>query len=162
LGKSRWKIDRFQLGKIAFANESNLKKINQLLHPPVRRAIEERLREIQKSGPPAGEAGRHQRKIVASSATCRRGMVVLDVALLLESGLSELCDYLVFVDTSFKERWRRVRLNRKWSPAELRRRERFQMSLSAKRKQADFVIDNNGARGTLVPQVRKIFRVISR
>jgi dephospho-CoA kinase len=85
--------------------------------------------------------------------------VVLDVPLLLEGGLSERCDHLVFVEVPEAERLRRAR-ERGWSDEELRRRERVQASLYVKQRAARHILRAHTFEDTRL-QVRDIYSRIT-
>lgn len=68
--------------------------------------------------------------------------VILDAALLLETGWRDLCDVVVFIDTPFEQRLARVRQSRGWSRDELQLREASQYPLERKRTEADYVVEN--------------------
>ena len=87
--------------------------------------------------------------------TRARGWVVLDAALLFETGADALCDKIVFVSAPRALRARRTR-SRGWAPGELARRERFQFPVAYKKKKADYVIDNTGPTSRTEEQTRKI------
>lgn len=70
--------------------------------------------------------------------------VILDAAVLLEAGWAELCDTVVFIDTPRRQRLRRIAENRRWTEAELTARETSQWAVDAKRRAADYVVDNSG------------------
>jgi len=70
-------------------------------------------------------------------------LIVLDAAVLLETGWKALCDAVVFVDTPLATRQERVRTTRGWGPDELERREQSQLSLKEKQQQADLSVDNS-------------------
>lgn len=69
-------------------------------------------------------------------------LIVLDAALLLESGWSQHCDAIVFLDVPQAVRLARVQ-KRGWDAAELERREQSQLSLNEKRQHSDVVIDQS-------------------
>lgn len=69
--------------------------------------------------------------------------VLLDAAVLLESGWQKRCDAVVFVDASDETRECRVAVRSNWSPEELQKREASQLSLREKRERSDAVISNN-------------------
>lgn len=114
------RIDRGRLAEIVFADPNARADLEAIVHPVVRRGLEDRLAA-------ARSAGRS---------------VVLDVPLLLESGLAERCDALWFVDADQETRRRRARV-RGWSEGELERREAHQKALSVKRNRADATIHND-------------------
>ena len=69
--------------------------------------------------------------------------VLLDAALLLEAGWRDECDAVVFIETAFEDRLRRVQASRGWDARELQQREVIQLDLQSRRDAADFVIDNS-------------------
>ncbi len=135
-------IDRRALGRKAFASRRSLAALCRIIHPAVRREIAKRLRTIQKVHP----------KTVA----------VLDVPLLIESGGAYPLDYLVVVSAPLSVAARRLKARAGWSPAEVKRRQVFQMPLSQKAKQADFVVRNAGSEESTRRQVNRIFKKISK
>lgn len=129
------RVNRAALARVAFRDETSVRRLNSLVHPRVRREL---VRAIRAS---------------------RRPLIVLDAPLLLEAGADSLCDRVVYVDAPLEARIDRVRA-RGWSADELRRRERFQWSAARKRRKADFVIDNSGSRAAAARQVRTLLREI--
>jgi dephospho-CoA kinase len=79
--------------------------------------------------------------------------IVLDAAIMLESGWNKACDRLVFVDSLPEIRLQRLALDRGWSAEEVQARESAQMPLEEKKRRADFVIDNSGSMEELARQV---------
>ena len=69
--------------------------------------------------------------------------VLLDAAVLLETGWRGDCDAVLFIDCPRTERLRRV-AGRGWDAAELDRREASQWPLAKKRDAADATVDNGG------------------
>ncbi len=76
-------------------------------------------------------------------ATERQKMVVLDAPLLLESGLDDYCNTVIFVDSPREIRMARAR-SRGWNEEDFAAREGAQDSLDSKRAKADVTIDNSG------------------
>jgi len=105
-------------------------------------------------------AAERERMEAAFAADPAVKAIVQDVPLLLEVGLDERCDVLVFVDAERAVRERRVQQHRGWSAAELKRREKNQASLDSKRGRADYVVINNASEGECFDQVRRVFSKI--
>ncbi|MFH1023375.1 MAG: dephospho-CoA kinase [Planctomycetota bacterium] len=126
-------VDRKALGAIVFGNRRELAALTAIVHPPVCAEIRRRVRSAR--GVPA---------------------IVIEAAMLLESGLGPLCDVLVFIHAPRATREKRVRTTRFWAPGDLARRERFQKSLILKRKMSDYYIDNRGPIGRVLRQLRKV------
>jgi dephospho-CoA kinase len=88
--------------------------------------------------------------------------IVIEVPLLLESGLKDRCDYIILVEADLPVRQLRVAQNRGWDEKELLRREKFLYSIYLKRSVADAIVYNNSTFDACRQQVEKIFsRLIS-
>jgi dephospho-CoA kinase len=128
-------ICRKSLAQKVFGSETHHKRaltqLEDVVHPEIRRQVEKQLEDI--SG--------------------KTEVVVLDAAVMLEAGWNDLCDTIVFVDTPFETRLKRVEENRSWSADELLRREASQISLNDKRAASEFVIDNSGNLENAVEQL---------
>jgi len=135
------RVERSRLAKVVFLDEERRARLNQIIHPEVRRRIRDRLEVCARE-----ESGR---------------LVVLDVPLLLESELETLCDRRLFVDAPLEIRSRRVQAIRGWKPGELERREKTQKSIEEKRAIADYMIENEGTLALLRARVRAIFQELS-
>ena len=123
-------VSREALGRLVFGCRERLEKLNAIVHPHILDIIERRIRHASE----AGEAA----------------FVVLDAALLMEKGLHERwCEALVFVDAEESARLERALGHRGWNADELLRRDAAQMPLDAKKRHADFVIDNSGTQKQL-------------
>lgn len=118
-------IDRRQLAALVFGElptqQAARKQLEQVVHPQIRSRL---LRQIEH----AAHAG--------------YAAVILDAAILLETGWRTLCDLLVFIDTNEVDRHAQI-AGRGWSMEDLARREASQWSLDAKRSVADLVIFND-------------------
>jgi dephospho-CoA kinase len=86
-------------------------------------------------------------------------VVVVDAALLFESGWHKLCTTTVFVDASRELRLARAK-HRGWSDAEFSAREAAQDSLERKRDLSDVVIDNSGAPEATGDRVRRFWQTL--
>ncbi|KAA0243763.1 MAG: dephospho-CoA kinase [Candidatus Brocadia sp. AMX2] len=133
------KIDRSRLSEIVFQDKTCLDDLCNILHPIVIEQIRSRITEIEKRG--------------------RRKAMVIDAALLEESDLSLICDFIVFVNTGKDHRVSRSKICRHWQDDELERRERFQMTLEDKRKKADYVVDNNFTEDNTFRQIREFWQL---
>ena len=83
--------------------------------------------------------------------------VLLDVPLLLEGGLIEWCDEVVFVDTAPAVRTARAR-ERGWQQGELEQRQAAQAPLHEKRARASHCIRNDGDLDETRRQVAALLR----
>lgn len=96
-------------------------------------------------------------------AATRRGakLVVLDAPLLLETGLADTCDAILFVDTPAA--WRlQFASQRGWTPQQWSAREQRQTSLEEKRDAATWILDNSRDPAFLKSQLRSFLKAIFR
>jgi dephospho-CoA kinase len=138
-------IDRQALARFVFLangnsiDRSELKKLEDILHPVVRQKIRDNLQRLALTGTAA---------------------VVLDVPLLLERGLYKECDVLIFIDTPWHLRLQRLEQNRHWSAQDLNMREQMQADLAEKRAIAHYVIDNGRSLEETQKQVETIWNLL--
>jgi len=130
-------IDRKSLAAIVFAStaqgEEDLKALEKITHPVIRRSLEERIEQLrQLSSPPPA--------------------IVLDAPVMFKSGWDKFCDVILFTDASKAIRLSRV-ADRGWSEAEFNAREAHQESLDLKRSRANVIIDTNGDNDKTIAQV---------
>jgi len=131
-------VDRSALAKIVFDPESGpawLKKLEEITHPRIRRLLEQQI-----------EAVRCSEKLA----------VVLDAAVMFESGWKDFCDVIVFVDVPRDVRERRAEM-RGWPSGELQRREAAQIPPEEKRRQSNYCIDNSQSTEQTFKQVQRIW-----
>ncbi len=127
----RGTVDRSKLSRLVFSDAEALRELNNTLHPLILEAIR---REI---------------------ATDETRVVVVDAALLQETGLTELCDLLVLVVAEERVKKERAVKYRHWSPEEVSRRERFQTPVEQKKRMAHYVINNNFSKEETLKQVKE-------
>ena len=115
-------IDRKKLGERVFANPTDRKKLESILHPLVRQHRDQFLQDQQRLG---------------------RQIVVLDVPLLYETGGDGLCDYVIVVYAG-EETIRHRALSRLGMTSEkLSGILATQMPANEKCQRADFVLDTD-------------------
>ena len=88
------------------------------------------------------------------------GLIVLDAAVMMETGWDRDCDFILFVDAADVVRKDRA-IGRGWSVAAWEERERRQASLMEKRARADFVIDNSKGFDQTYDQVLRLYSTLS-
>ena len=130
-------VDRKKLAARAFSSREEIDKLNAIIHP---RVIE-----------------RIQQSVEATTKAASSKAVVLDAALLLEAGLGEMCNALVFVNAETETRVERALAGRGLSGNDVRQREKFQIPLDKKREKADYVVDNNKSEASTFQQVSAIW-----
>ncbi|HUG18472.1 MAG TPA: dephospho-CoA kinase [Planctomycetaceae bacterium] len=116
-----------------FPQQENKQQLESIVHPVIRARILAAIREAEQCG--------------------QYEAVLLDAAVLLESGWRDVCSAVVYIDASFEDRLSRVRETRDWSEDQLRVREASQLSLDQKKKHSDSVISNSGESSQAVRQL---------
>src|SRR5699024_7003553 len=114
------------------------KFLEQLTHPRIRQRILDEVDRLPDQSVPA---------------------VVIDAALLFESGWNEVRQAVAFVEAPREARRQRARL-RGWSDEELSRREAAQLPIEEKRRLADYVIENSGSLADLETQVTNFWQAV--
>jgi dephospho-CoA kinase len=131
-------IDRPKVAAIAFVNDESAKKLNALIHPLV---IDEEERII------TGEAQRFPD---------RHRIVVVEATLLLEAGGKKRYDRIIVVDSEPQVQIDRA-VRRGLARQDAERRSERQMSPAERRRQADYVIENNGDIRTLEAETMRVY-----
>jgi dephospho-CoA kinase len=134
------RVNRAALAHLVFSDASALNRLNALIHPPVMAEIERQIAAYQ-----------HDPTVSA---------IVLDVPLLAEAGGLDLCDVLVFVDADRPVRLERLKKSGKFDENELKKREKFQISLDKKKQLAHYSVSNNSGDSDLAGQVAQLFSTI--
>jgi len=129
-------MDRTALADRVFGRPEELAALERLTHPRIRSGIEARIAAA--SGP----------------------WVLLDAALLQETGADSLCDVVVFVACPARTRRRRAARTRGWTAEEHARRERRQWPVARKRARADLVVDNGDGEERTRESVRETIAAI--
>ncbi|NYT95702.1 dephospho-CoA kinase [Salinispora sp. H7-4] len=119
-------LDRAALGALVFTDEPGRRALEAIIHPRVRT----RTAELVAAAPPGA-------------------VVVNDVPLLVESGLSPTYHLVIVVQTALSIRLERLTRDRGMAPAEARRRIAAQADDDRRRAVADVVLTNDGTRDEL-------------
>ncbi len=118
------RIDRRRLADVVFGLPERVRRLNELVHPHIRRRIEQDAREFARSHPV--------------------GILVIEAALLLEAFAESQVDKVVVVDCTEQQQVERFQ-TKGGTAEEARGRMAAQMSRAARRGRADFVIDASGS-----------------
>jgi len=135
-------IHRKKLAALVFSHREKRGLLNQLLHPRIKEEIERRLREIGQRDPEA--------------------LVVVDAALLVETGQYRAMDWLIVVRSSEAQQIERLVQRDGISREEARQVISAQMPLEEKVKVADTVISNDGAIEQTRRMAKEVFRELKR
>jgi dephospho-CoA kinase len=116
-------IDRRQVAAIVFADANERRALEALVFPHIERRIHE--------------------EVAAAGAKPDIKFIILDAAILLETGWHANCSRIVFVDGPGAVRLARLKEKRGWSEEEVIRRESAQWPVEVKQSRADAVIVND-------------------
>ncbi len=122
-------LDRKQLAVLAFSSASSLIRLNTIVHPHVFSEIELQVRRLPVSR--------------------RRPFVLIEAALIFESGMHKQLDRVLLVQADEHKRVERVIRRDNTTEEAVRARMKFQLSDKQKSEMADFVIINNGPESAL-------------
>lgn len=127
-------IDRGKVGRIVFADANELRALESLVFP----FIEKRILE----------------EIARARAKSDVKFIVLDAAIMLETGWIRHCERIVFVDAPRSLRLARLKEHRGWNEDEVARREAMQLPIEEKKRCASEIIANDGQREKVVRQAQ--------
>lgn len=134
-------VDRRKLAEIVFSDPARRQRLNQIVHPEVRRLQKEWLDRLRRAG--------------------QTSLAIVDAALMIETGSYRECDAVVVVTCSEEQQIERLMSRDGLTDAQARTRVASQMPISEKERLADFVIDNSGARQATLRRVREVFQELS-
>ncbi|HEV8062160.1 MAG TPA: dephospho-CoA kinase [Gemmataceae bacterium] len=126
-------INRRRLGSIVFASPQERAALQGMVFPWIDRRIREEIAQAE-----ADPAVR---------------LIVLDAAIMLETGWDAACSRLVYIDAPREQRLARLVANRGWTAQELTSREQAQMDAEQKRARANDVLLNYGSPAELACQI---------
>jgi len=127
-------LNRKYIASIVFNDETQLAKLNSIVHPAVFRAFDNWVGQV-KNAP----------------------YVIKEAALLFESSSYEMCDYSVMVTAPLELRMQRVVQRDGLTRAEIESRDARQFSEEKKIQLADYVIRNDDTE-LVIPQVTELHR----
>jgi len=138
-------INREKLGKIVFANQNLLKKLNKITHPEI-------IKLIKKEISLAKDKSKEEKKIL-----------IIDAALIYETKIDRLMDKIIVVYLNEEEQLERLIKRNNLSKKEASQKIKSQIPLKEKIEIADYVIDNSNSLDKTKEQVEKIWEnLISR
>ncbi len=126
-------LDRKRLGQVVFADESARKKLESLLHPPIRALMRSRMAAYEQEDPSR--------------------LVVVDVPLLYESGLVEYFSEVMVVYVPREVQLARLMERDGMDEDAAEQRISAQLPIDEKKAMADILIDNSGTRAATEQQI---------
>jgi len=127
-------IDRRRLGDVVFADRAKLALLNEITHPAILARIADRLEAV-------GDAD---------------AIVVLDAALLIETGLDEGADVVVVMDAPLEAQLERLQA-KGMDPDHARARVAAQANAKERLDRADIVIRNDGTIEDLAAEIDRLW-----
>lgn len=131
-------LDRPKLASIVFSDAVKLEQLNEMTHPFVQMAIEDEIADQK----------------VAGEASC----IVVEAALLIESGYTTMCDEVWYVYTDAAIRRVRMKETRGYSDAKVDSVMANQLDEDTFRAHSDRVIINNTTLDDIRIQLKEIFK----
>ena len=131
-------LDRQKLGAIVFADEAKRRQLNSLLHPLIIALQDEQIRQIEESDP--------------------KGIVIIDAALMIESGSYRRMEKLIVVYCEPEIQLQRLMHRDGLSRDAAESRIAAQMPQDKKKTFADFLINTSGDHSQTRAQVENVYR----
>ncbi len=130
-------IDRVRLGEMVFQDGGLRQRLEQIVHPRVRAAIDDRMQHLRQSSP--------------------HGVVIQDIPLLFETGMTRGLAEVIVVYVTEEVQLKRLMQRDGIDARQARARIDAQMPLSQKRRLATLVIDNSKDIAATEQQTLKIY-----
>ena len=134
-------LRRKELAALVFRDARKRERLNSIVHPRVFEVIEKTLLSV--------------------STRSTRPYIVIEAALIFESGMDRWLDYVIVVNAREKTRISRVMQRDRCTGADVRYRIASQMPAGEKAARGDFVIQNDGDRKDLRRRIQFLDRVLS-
>ena len=129
-------IIRKKLGKMIFGDSEKVALLNAITHPLITQKVKERIAQYKEEQP-------HQH-------------IILEAALLLESGLVELTDIVVAVYADEDTRLKRVMVRENLDETDILKRFKAQKKWEDLKAAADYVIDNSISLEETTRQIKQL------
>jgi len=130
------RLNRSKLGAIAFADDLKTKSLNEIVHPWLLKQLRAEIAQAHKSK--------------------KSKVLVVDAALIYNWRLEQELDYIVVVESTYKNQCARLK-TRGLTDAEIRNRIRRQIPKYIQRRRADFVLTNNGTKKELIARAVRVY-----
>ena len=134
---SSFPIQKEEIMKAISNNETNLKKITNIIHPEIRKKMNIFLKDNKK-----------------------KDVVILDIPLLLENRLNQKNDVIIFIQSKKIEVIRRLKRRDNFNLDLLNKFKKMQLPLSYKKKKSHFIIKNNFTNKSAKMSIIKILKKI--
>ena len=136
---SNFPLKKEELLKIILQKQKNLTKLGKIIHPLVRKTMQNFLKKNRK-----------------------KKFVVLDIPLFLENRLNEKKDIIILVEADKKKINQKIKKRKNINPKLINILRRNQLPVRLKKKKSTYVIKNNFVRNTAEKNVKLIMKRISK
>ena len=154
-------VDRAVLGERVFSDRDARMRLESIVHPLVSEEIRSRIDAISASLPDAGAksgaSGPQERSAEGGAGGPVEALVIVDAALLVETGMDRAFDRLLVVTCSEQAQLERLMASRAMSRESALRRIRAQASSEEKAARADYRISTDGTMDETRRQVESIY-----
>ena len=130
-------IKKSKLSKAVVSNKNNLKKIIKIIHPEIRKKINNFIKKNK-----------------------NKKIVILDIPLIMENKINRKSDIIIFVDAKKKEIDKRLKKRPNFNTKIIKSLRKLQLSVEKKKKQSDFVVKNNFKSKPIKKSVKIILKKI--
>ena len=131
-------INKKFLAEKIFSDAINVARINSILHPKVKREVEQLIQEELK----------------------KNHLVFVEAALIYEAEMEDMFDYVVLITAVSSVREKRIVTSGKLNNEEFRKRDENQIKDEEKKKRADFIFENNGNTKELKQKANLLIKIL--
>lgn len=132
---SSFPLKKEELIKSILIDQINLKKISNIVHPIVRREMNNFIRKNKS-----------------------KKIIVLDVPLFLENKLNKKNDVIIFIDPKKNELIKRLKKRKNYNELLIKSFRELQMPIQIKKNKSDFIIKNNYLKSNIKQSIKKIIK----
>ena len=130
-------INKIEITKSILSNPKNLKKIIKIVHPLVRKKMNNFIFKNR-----------------------NKKIIILDVPLLLENKLNKKDYFLIFVEAKKEKIIKNLKKRNNYNPRIIRVLKKLQLSLVEKKKKSNFIINNNFTKKSVKKSVNLLRNII--
>jgi len=126
-------VKKGELSKAVLSSRNNLKKINKIIHPEIRKKMNIFLKKNKS-----------------------KKIVILDVPLLMENKINKKKDIIIFVDGKKKEINKRLKKRSGFNPKIVNILKKIKLPLKKKKRKSNFIIKNNFKNNSVKKSIKNI------
>ncbi len=130
-------VKKRALARAINANETNLKKIIQIVHPEIQFIMNNFIKKNK-----------------------NKKFVILDIPLLMENKINKKNDVLIFVDAQKKEIKKRLKKRSNFNVEIVKKFKKLQLPIEMKKKKSNFIIKNNFKNKSVKKNVKEVIKKI--